>query len=160
MTAVALLSACSADEETGKGGEGNAAVEVGPKFFITNNLETGESSFEVGDQLALYGWAGSEDFAAGELWVNNNTLTLTSGTEANYWNPSSPLYWKKKGVAHHFMAVSPARDIADVHFQEFSLVNPLDDSNDLMMGRTFTPIIYNGETTAPTVDMEMHHLMA
>ena len=160
MTAVALLSACSADEETGKGGEGNAAVEVGPKFFITNNLEMGESSFEVGDQLALYGWAGSDDFAAGELWVNNNTLTLTSGTEANYWNPSSPLYWKKKGVAHHFMAVSPARDIADVHFQEFSLVNPLDDSNDLMMGRTFTPIIYNGETTVPTVDMEMHHLMA
>lgn len=160
MTAVALLSACSADEETGKGGEGNAAVEVGPKFFITNNLETGESSFEVGDQLALYGWAGSDDFAAGELWVNNNTLTLTSGIEANYWNPSSPLYWKKKGVPHHFMAVSPARDIADVHFQEFSLVNPLDDSNDLMMGRTLTPIIYNGEPTAPTVDMEMHHLMA
>lgn len=160
MTAVALLSACSADEETGKGGEGNAAVEVGPKFFITNNLETGESSFEVGDQLALYGWAGSDDFAAGELWVNNNTLTLTSGTEANYWNPSSPLYWKKKGVPHHFMAVSPARDIADVHFQEFSLVNPLDDSNDLMMGRTLTPIRYNGETTVPTVDMEMYHLMA
>ena len=160
MTAVALLSACSADEETGKGGEGNAAVEVGPKFFITNNLETGESSFEVGDQLALYGWAGSDDFAAGELWVNNNTLTLTSGTEANYWNPSSPLYWKKKGVPHHFMAVSPARDIADVHFQEFSLVNPLDDSNDLMMGRTLTPIIYNGETSAPSVGMEMHHLMA
>ena len=110
------------------------------------------SSFETGDQIAVYAWTGSAAAVPAERVVDGAVNTLGSDGK---WTPASQMRWKPGSDAHYFLGVSPVRAISDFTADAFALSGTY-ASDDLLIAKRLEGLTSG---TAP-VALQFTHAMA
>ena len=135
---------------------------------ITEGVTT---TFENGDQLALYAWTGSADSVPQDLWINGEVNTYNGETQK--WIPGHQMLWKNVHDEHFFIGVYPARTITSFDAEAFDLDPSTEayEKNDILVATELSGLkakdnlmtIKPKEKAAPkgnTVDLSFDHLMA
>lgn len=167
MGMMVAMAACTSDDEvTAPSGEGTDNLplrvvitggNVGAEGGNTTSTTTG-TRLPTGAKMKLYEWAGSATFAEGSKTANGEYEMLSTG---GLQEPATPMKWLAANTNHHFLAVSPSRDITDFSADEFLLGSAPESVLDLLVWRTGAPVqSRNANNEVNSVDVELHHLMA
>ena len=113
------------------------------------------TSFQTGDQLALWAWTGESDVLPKDYAVNGQVNTLT---ESGDWVPAAQMLWKNTNDDHYFIAVHPApastvKDLAEVPYK----IIPEDyEASDLLLATELSGL----KASSGAVDLVFSHAMA
>ena len=110
------------------------------------------SSFETGDQIAVYAWTGDAAAVPAERVVDGVVNTLGSDGK---WTSASVMYWKPGSDAHYFLGVSPVRVISDFSADAFALSGTY-ASDDLLVARKLDGV----KPGSGAVALSFEHAMA
>ena len=156
MAAVAglILAGCNKTEVPE---EGSLAMTV--KASIGNLTKVAykgvSTSFETGDQLAVWAWTGASDALPQSFVVNGNVNTLD---ESGAWVPATQMLWKNVQDEHYFLAVHPvpASAIADLSAVPYVVDNANYEASDLLLATELSGL----KAESGTVDLGFSHVMA
>ena len=156
MAAVAglILAGCNKTEVPE---EGSLAMTV--KASIGNLTKVAykgvSTSFETGDQLAVWAWTGASDALPQSFVVNGNVNTLD---ESGAWVPATQMLWKNVQDEHYFLAVHPvpASAIADLSAVPYVVDNTNYEASDLLLATELSGL----KAESGTVDLGFSHVMA
>ena len=167
MGMMVAMAACTSDDEmTASSGEGTDNLplrvvitggNVGAEGGNTTSTSTG-TLLPAGAKMKLYEWAGSATFTEGSKTANGEYKMLSTGV---LQEPATPMKWLAANTDHHFLAVSPSRDITNFSADEFALGSAPESILDLLVWRTGAPVqSRNANNEVNSIDVELHHLMA
>ena len=167
MGMMVAMAACTSDDEvTASSGEGTDNLplrvvitggNVGAEGGNTTSTSTG-TLLPAGAKMKLYEWAGSATFTEGSKTANGGYEMLSTGV---LQEPATPMKWLAANTDHHFLAVSPSRDITNFSADEFALGSAPESFLDLLVWRTGAPVqSRNANNEVNSIDVELHHLMA
>ena len=156
MGMMVAMAACTSDDEvTASSGEGTNQQPL--RVSITSSTTTG-TPLPTGAKMKLYEWAGSATFTEGSKTANGEYKMLSTGV---LQEPATPMKWLAANTDHHFLAVSPSRDITNFSADEFLLGSAPESILDLLVWRTGAPVqSRNANNEVNSIDVELHHLMA
>ena len=110
------------------------------------------SSFETGDQIAVYAWTGDAAAVPAERVVDGVVNTLGSDGK---WTSASVMYWKPGSDAHYFLGVSPLRAISDFSADAYTL-SGVYATDDLLVARKLDGV----KPGSGAVALSFEHAMA
>ena len=124
--AALLLLGCVKEPDAG-----TITVDASIGALTKVSYDGSASSFETGDQIAVYAWTGGAAAVPSERVVDGVVNTLGSDGK---WTSASVMYWKPGSDAHYFLGVSPLRAISDFTADAFAL-SGVYATDDLLIAR-------------------------
>ena len=117
----------------------------------------GSMVFVENDEVALYAWTGTKDYAppAGERVVDNVINKLDA---AGKWIPASQMLWKNPVEKHYFLGIypAPASSVADLSCQPYKMVQNDNDANDILVAVKNDGVVSSNKP----VNLSFSHIMA
>lgn len=104
-TFLSLIS-CQDEDQTDK-------IEISKYINIEANMQPLsriiENSFDMGDEVSVYGWTGDMNVVPADLVVNNSINT--KGADA--WSATPMMLWADMATDHYFLGVHPTKAITN-----------------------------------------------
>lgn len=123
----------------------------------TGHDAIGRMIFVENDEVAVYAWTGSKDYAppASERVVDNVVNTLNADGK---WIPASQMLWKNPVEKHYFVGIypAPAEPVADLSNQPYTIVPKDNVANDILVAVTDDGAVSSNKPVNLTFD----HIMA
>ncbi len=134
--------------------DGEAQVLAGsPTTVGSSTMEANvHDSFEVGDQIKLYGWTGRA------IPDPSDTPIVSTGTltEGGTWDMVPQVLWQSQTAAHYFLSVYPNQEVGDFRTDRFSLDGNPKTSDLLVAVSDDQGIVANNRD----IDLTFDHVMA
>ena len=157
MAAVAglVLAGCNKESEVPQGSPLDMTVKASVGNLTRVAYDGASTTFQAGDQLAVWAWTGEPDVLPKSFVVNGEVNTLE---ESGAWVPANQMLWKNVQDKHYFMAVHPipAAAIADLSAVPYQVDNANYEASDLLLATELTGL----KAQAGTVDLVFSHPMA
>ena len=145
--AALLLLGCVKEPDAG-----TITVDASIGTLTKVSYDGSASSFETGDQIAVYAWTGGAAAVPSERVVDGVVNTLGSDGK---WTPASVMYWKPGSDAHYFLGVSPVRAITDFSADAYTL-SGVYATDDLLFARKLDGV----KPGSGAVALSFEHAMA
>ena len=131
LFAAALLPLAGCTKGLGPADAGDISVEASIGTLSKVSYEGDASAFASGDKIAVYAWTGSTAEVPAS-WVVDGVVNTFDGSA---WTPASLMRWKSTSDSHHFLGVSPVRDITSFTADALTLNTSAYAASDLLIAR-------------------------
>lgn len=154
-TAFITLASCDNDNDSTAAKYITVSTSIGDMTRVATN-DDGSQSFENGDQISVFAWAGNATVApaAAERVVDNAINTLDN----KVWKATPQMLWKDMTSNHYFIGVYPKLEsaVADLTKVAYT-VNPTDQGKSDMLVAVNTKGMKASENP---VSLSFDHVMA
>ncbi len=154
LSVLIVVSSCKRDKEDSlifASDELTISANLG-QMSANKSLKLG-TTFDVGDEISVYGWTGTAQSIAAEFQINNSINTL--GDDGS-WTAEPKMLWKDGSSKHYFLGIYPQKAVSDFVSDEYTLNTADQEASDVLIATNLEGI----SCRPAAVPLTFTHLMS